>query len=203
MHFLSTQRSQWRAALSVCACAAAFFSGGQAWASDGTITINGKVLNNTCAIAAVAGTVAPSSGSSSLTLTLPSISYASIANHGSATGSTPFTIGVYNCGATGLTMSVGFDVNGGMNNSGVLTNTGTSNQSVIAFRIMNSDNATPVTTSTPNVAAAGISSSGAGGTGGGSQTFYVQYYNYSAGTTVTSGMAGTVVGSVTYTIIYT
>ena len=176
--------------------------GGTAFASDGTLTINGRVQNNTCAIAVVAGTTAPSSGSANLTLNLASIPYSAILNHGTAALSTPFTIGVYNCGANGSTMNVSFDAGGGMNNAGVLANTGTAN-AAIAFRIMNADNTTPVTTGTPNATAASLSSAGAGGTGGGSQTFYVQYYNSSASTTLTAAMAGTVVGSVTYTVEYT
>ena len=190
------------AACRALAAVAALFTGSLALASDGTITLSGTVRAMTCSVAAVAGSTAPTSGTGSLTLTLSSVFYTAIATHGSATGSTPFTIGVYGCGTTVSAMSVSFDSASGMNAFGVLTNTGTAN-SIIAFRILNSDNATPVTTGTPNVAAAGISSTGAGGTGGGSQTFYVQYYNSSVSTSVTSAMAGTVVGSVTYTIIYT
>ncbi len=204
MRISSYRRFSLRAALGMGAFLAALLCGGTAFAfaSDGTITINGKVLNNTCAIAVVAGTTAPVSGSPNLTLNLASIPYSAILTHGMATLSTPFTIGVYNCGSTGSTMNVSFDVGGGMNASGVLTNTGTAN-SIIAFRIMNADNATPVTTGTPNATAASITPAGAGATGGGSQTFYVQYYNSSASTTLTPAMAGTVVGSVTYTIVYT
>ena len=168
---------------------AALFTGSQALASDGTITVNGTVRAITCTVAAVAGSTAPTSGTGSLTLTLSSVFYTEIAAHGSATGSTPFTIGVYGCGTTVSTMSVSFDSASGMNAAGVLTNTGTAN-AIIAFRILNSDNATPVTTGTPNVTAANVNQT----TGVGSQTFYVQYYNSSSSTTVTSSMAGTVVG---------
>ena len=180
------------------AAVAVLFTGTQAEASDGTITVNGTVRAITCTVAAVAGNTAPTSGTGSLTLTLSSVFYTAIATHGSATGSTPFTIGVYGCGSTVSAMSVSFDSASGMDAFGVLTNTGTAN-SIIAFRILNSDNATPVTTGTPNETAATVNQV----TGVGSQTFYVQYYNSSASTTVTSGMAGMVVGSVTYTIVYT
>jgi len=200
MHIISNQRFYLRTLLSVCACAAAFSVGNQAFASDGTITINGVVRANTCIAAAAAGTSAPTSGSISLTLKLPSISYTQISAPNTGAANTPFTIGVYNCGTSAATINVSFDVGSGMNTSGVMTNTGNANPSAVAFRIMNSNQTLPVTTgTTPNGAAVPVNQT----TGIGSQTFYVQYYNYSAGTTLTSGMAGTVLGSVTYTIIYT
>jgi len=61
-----------------------------AMASDGTITINGLVTSNTCAISG-------NGGGKDFTVTLPSVSAASLAVAGQTAGRTPFSINLTGC----------------------------------------------------------------------------------------------------------
>lgn len=60
-----------------------------AFAIDGTITLNGSVTNNTCAIT--------TPGGSSFTVTLPSISKNTLSVAGATAGRTPFAINLSQC----------------------------------------------------------------------------------------------------------
>jgi len=60
-----------------------------AFAADGTITINGKVTDNTCVVTTPQG--------KNLTVTLPTVSKLSLADAGETAGRTPFTLGLSNC----------------------------------------------------------------------------------------------------------
>ena len=60
-----------------------------AFAADGTITINGKVTDNTCVVTTPQG--------KDLTVTLPTVSKLSLASAGATAGRTPFTLGLSNC----------------------------------------------------------------------------------------------------------
>lgn len=60
-----------------------------AFAADGTITINGKVTDNTCVVTTPQG--------KNLTVTLPTVSKLSLASPGATAGRTPFTLGLTGC----------------------------------------------------------------------------------------------------------
>lgn len=60
-----------------------------AFAADGTITIKGKVTDNTCVVTTPQG--------KNLTVTLPTVSKLSLASPGATAGRTPFTLGLTGC----------------------------------------------------------------------------------------------------------
>lgn len=62
------------------------------FAADGTITINGKITDTTCTVAV--------NGSANGTVTLPTVSFTTLATTGSTAGTTPFGIDLTNCSGT-------------------------------------------------------------------------------------------------------
>lgn len=64
-------------------------TGTQAWATDGTITFNGLVTDQTCDI------VTP--GGKDFTVTLPTVSTQTLGSAGATAGRTPFSINLENC----------------------------------------------------------------------------------------------------------
>ncbi len=194
MRISSYRRFSLRAALGMGAFSAALLCGGTAFASDGTITINGTIKATTCAVTAQLGTTIPTTGSTpNLTVTLPTISWQSISAPNAWSGNTPFSIGVYGCGTSANTMTVNFDTaNTNMSAAGVLTTTGLVGK---YMRLLNADQTTAVVPGTP-LAGTPISSGGAG------QTFYAQWYN-GTGATLTSSNVGNASASLVYTVNYT
>jgi major type 1 subunit fimbrin (pilin) len=190
--------SSWRLLLCALATVAGFWAGGNAWATDGTITVSGTIKATTCSVTAAAGTTIPTSGSTpSLTITLPTISWQSISASGAAAGNTPFSIGVYGCGSTANTMAVNFETSNSMSSSGVITiSSGTLGGGTGSYmRLLNANQTTPVTPGTPTSWTT-VTSGGAG------QTFYVQWYN-GTGSTLTNSNVGSATATLTYTINYT
>ena len=85
-----------------------------AHAADGTVTINGKVTDQTCKV---------STNSKDITVTLPTVGVGSLATAGTTAGRTPFTINLENCKAGQV--SAFFETGGNVDAaSGRLNNTG-------------------------------------------------------------------------------
>lgn len=88
-----------------------------ALASDGTITINGKVTDTTCNISV-------NGGNASNTVTLPTVSTSALAAAGATATPTPFTVVLSGCtGSTQTSASTFFESGANVDaNSGRLTN---------------------------------------------------------------------------------
>ncbi|GJG93743.1 fimbrial protein [Cupriavidus pauculus] len=74
----------------------------QAFASDGTITFNGRVSGQTC-------TIAGNGGGSSFTVTLPTVPTSALSASGNVAGRTPFNIVVSGCNPATGNVSVFFE----------------------------------------------------------------------------------------------
>ncbi|SCK16998.1 fimbrial protein [Vogesella sp. LIG4] len=94
-----------------------------AYATDGTITINGNLIANTCTI---------NGGNGDITVNLPTLSAATLSSAGKTAGSTKFTITLSNCSATSAKtfFEAGATING---NSGNLINNGTAANVEVQF----------------------------------------------------------------------
>lgn len=155
-----------------------------AHAADGTVTINGKVTDQTCKVSAE---------SKNITVTLPTVGVGSLATAGTTAGRTPFTINLENCKAGQV--SAFFETGGNVDAaSGRLNNTGTagnvqvqllSDSSVVIPVLANAAQA-PVTT---KATVAKDADSAA-------LNYYAEYYATGA------AKAGDVATSVQYTINY-
>lgn len=155
-----------------------------AHATDGTVTINGKVTDQTCKVSA---------NSKDITVTLPTVGVGSLATAGTTAGRTPFTINLENCKAGQV--SAFFETGGNVDAaSGRLNNTGNasnvqvqllSDSSVVIPVLANAAQA-PVTT---KATVAKDADSAA-------LNYYAEYYATGAAT------AGDVATSVKYTINY-
>ena len=155
-----------------------------AHATDGTVTINGKVTDQTCKVSA---------NSKDITVTLPTVGVGSLATAGTTAGRTPFTINLENCKAGDV--SAFFETGGNVDAaSGRLNNTGNasnvqvqllSDSSVVIPVLANAAQA-PVTTKA-TVAKDGDSAA---------LNYYAEYYATGA------AKAGDVATSVQYTINY-
>lgn len=155
-----------------------------AHAADGTVTINGKVTDQTCKVSA---------NSKDITVTLPTVGVGSLATAGTTAGRTPFTINLENCKAGDV--SAFFETGGNVDAaSGRLNNTGNasnvqvqllSDSSVVIPVLANAAQA-PVTT---KATVAKDADSAA-------LNYYAEYYATGA------AKAGDVATSVQYTINY-
>lgn len=155
-----------------------------AHATDGTVTINGKVTDQTCKVSA---------NSKDITVTLPTVGVGSLATAGTTAGRTPFTINLENCKAGQV--SAFFETGGNVDAaSGRLNNTGNasnvqvqllSDSSVVIPVLANAAQA-PVTT---KATVAKDADSAA-------LNYYAEYYATGA------AKAGDVATSVQYTINY-
>lgn len=155
-----------------------------AHATDGTVTINGKVTDQTCKVSA---------NSKDITVTLPTVGVGSLATAGTTAGRTPFTINLENCKAGQV--SAFFETGGNVDAaSGRLNNTGNasnvqvqllSDSSVVIPVLANAAQA-PVTT---KATVAKDADSAA-------LNYYAEYYATGA------AKAGDVATSVKYTINY-
>ncbi|EEZ5656989.1 F17A fimbrial adhesin [Escherichia coli] len=102
-------------------------------AYDGTITFNGKVVDQTCSV---------TTGSKNLTVTLPTVSANSFSS-GKVVGLTPFTISLEGCNtaATGAqNVNAYFEPNANTDyTTGNLTNTASSGASNVQIQLLNAD----------------------------------------------------------------
>ncbi|WP_192481339.1 F17A fimbrial adhesin [Escherichia coli] len=103
-------------------------------AYDGTITFNGKVVDQTCSV---------TTGSKNLTVTLPTVSAKSLDSSGKVVGLTPFTISLEGCNtaATGAqNVNAYFEPNANTDyTTGNLTNTASSGASNVQIQLLNAD----------------------------------------------------------------
>ena len=154
--------------------------------TDGTITINGQVVANTC-------TVAVNGGTNTGTVTLKPAPTSALATPGSTYGDMPFTIAVTGCdsslnGKTALPYWSGANVN----SNGRLHNTGTATN--VDLQLLNQDDTTPITLNAPEGVQGTTGTKVAGGAA--TMTYYARYYATGAAT------AGPVTSTVDYTLIY-
>lgn len=155
-----------------------------AHATDGTVTINGKVTDQTCKVSA---------NSKDITVTLPTVGVGSLATAGTTAGRTPFTINLENCKAGQV--SAFFETGGNVDAaSGRLNNTG--NASNVQVQLLSDSSVViPVLA---NAAQAPVTTKAtvANDDGSAALNYYAEYY-----ATGKAG-AGDVATSVKYTINY-
>lgn len=156
-------------------------------AADGTITITGKVVANTC-------TFNVNGGGSNPTVVLPVVFYTDLSTAGSSAGTTPISIVVAGCDSTLTSVQEKF---GGANilADGNLGNTGSAGTNV-EVRLTTSGGTAINLNSNGGLANSPVETLS---TGGATMTFNAQYYAPAA---LTAADVGTVNTSVTYTTQY-
>lgn len=155
-----------------------------AHAADGTVTINGKVTDQTCEVSA---------NSQDITVTLPTVGVGSLATAGTTAGRTPFTINLENCKAGQV--SAFFEPGGNVDAaSGRLNNTGGASNVQVQL-LSDSSVVIPVLA---NAAQAAVTTKATVANDGeaAALNYYAEYYATGAAT------AGNVATSVQYTINY-
>ena len=155
-----------------------------AHAADGTVTINGKVTDQTCKVSA---------NSKDITVTLPTVGIGSLATATTTAGRTPFTINLENCkvGQVSAFFETGGNVDaasGRLNNTGGASNVQVQllSDSIVVIPVLANAAQAPVTT---KATVAKDADSAA-------LNYYAEYY-----ATGKAG-AGDVATSVKYTINY-
>ena len=154
-------------------------------ASDGTITFNGRISASTCAVTPASGTIA---------VTLPTLSVNTLGSSGAFAGATRFAIAISGCAG------------GSETNANAFFEAGT-NVDAITGRLKNTGTATNVDLQLLTAAGAVINLSNASGAQYTPQTnnivsnaatleYAVRYYATAQST------AGTVISSVTYSVVY-
>ncbi|ASU37512.1 fimbrial protein [Herbaspirillum sp. meg3] len=151
-----------------------------AFASDGTITINGTVTAQTCTI---------NGGSPNLAVTLPTVSTSALASAGQTAAPTPFTIALTACNPNSGNVRAFFETGSNVLATRRLKNNGTATN--LEIGLLNTDN-TPIAIGAASGAQG--TSSVAISSGSANLTYMAQYV-----ATGTVG-AGTVTTSVTYSI---
>lgn len=161
-----------------------------AQASDGTINFVGAIQDVTCTVTA--------SGTNGIsTVTLPTISKATLASVGETWGDTNFNIQLANCSGAeieGSGVAVHFEPGVNVNSSGRLTNNGEATGVDLALYQANADS--PLNLGVAPTAAY-MQMSGTELNGSATLPYTVKYYATSA----TPG-AGTVTSSVVYSVVY-
>lgn len=157
-----------------------------AYAVDGTVTVSGTVVSNTC-------TVTPSTSA----VTLPTVSTSALNSIGAVAGMTPWNVTVSGCGATSINMNTYFEYGSTTNSSGRLSkSSGTSTGVDIQVLQLNAGTLTVLDLSKPagsqNTVAVATNASGTA-----TQNFFLRYY-----ATVATVGAGTFNSSFTFTVVY-
>ncbi|WP_050479467.1 fimbrial protein [Herbaspirillum rhizosphaerae] len=156
-----------------------------AFASDGTIIINGSVFAPTCII---------NGGAPNFTRTLPTLSSSTLSTVGSTNGDTSVSINLTGCNPASGGARVFFESGAGVNaTSGRLINTGTATNVDVQLAMPDD---TPIIVG----AASGAQNTGTYTSivsGAASLNYKARYYS-----TATTHAAGTVAASVTYAIEY-
>lgn len=159
--------------------AAAVLLTSAAQASDGTVTFNGSLVNSTCTI----------TGGGNQTVTLPTLSTATLASAGATAGDTLFNIALTGCTATSA--NAYFEAGA---NTDASTGRLKTNATNLQIQLLNSTgsviNVAGASTAAQNTTAVNVSS------GSGQQSFIARYY--ATGATV----PGAVTSSVTYSMVY-
>lgn len=163
-----------------------------AQATDGTITFNGKITNQTCDISG--GT-----GGKTFQVNMPTVSVSALAAAGDVAGSTPFAISLTNCSPDSGNVSTLFEMGGTVNtNTGSLKNTvGTGMATNVEVQLLNGDN----TAIKLGQAQASQNSNSVAISAGAATLNYIAQYSV-PNTSSTGAGAGTVLTSVTYSMSY-
>lgn len=105
----------------------------QAFATDGTITFNGRVAGQTC-------TIAGNGGANNFTVTLPTVPTSALAAAGNIAGRTPFNIVVTGCDPATTNVSVFFEPGATVDQAtGRLVNTAASGAANVEVGLQNAD----------------------------------------------------------------
>lgn len=159
----------------------------QGGSPDGTITINGLVVANTCAIAVTGG--------SGNTITLPTVFSTSLSASGNTAGNTPFSISLTGCDKNLTSVYTWWTGGNIVAGDGNLKNTLTTNNATnVEVRLLNGDS------SVINMAGgqgAQNSKSATFSAQAATLNYIAQYYALAGGTT-----AGQVSTSVSFTLVY-
>lgn len=102
-----------------------------AYASDGTITITGNVLDTTC-------TVSVNGGGSDATIVLPTVSKTALTGPGDIAGTTDMNLNLSGCPDTGSVRAY-FEATNVSQSTGNLFNTATNPADAVQVQVMNSD----------------------------------------------------------------
>jgi len=184
--------------LSLATCAAISTS---ALAQTGTITVNGKVIADSCTPNITGGGTSVTGTAPNFTVTLPDVSSASLSSAGATAGDTAFTLELTGCTlSAGTTQMWAFFSGGNVNpTTGRLNNTGSSLD--VSFQLTNGFGGAPIIAggSAAGAPGAGQGSSATFSAGSASKQYAVRYY---ANSGLPSGAAGNVSSSVTYNIQY-
>ncbi|MBE1159376.1 fimbrial protein [Dyella acidiphila] len=160
-------------------------------ATDGTITINGKISSSTCTING------NGSGSSSFTVTLPTVAASALASTGAVAGDTPFSLVLSGCtfSASG-TVSTYFEPGANVLADGNLKNNGSATG--VEVQLLNSGNtaiALGSASGSQNASTAAVTTSSTGAT----LNYFAQYVVPASST---KAVAGSVTTTVNYDITY-
>jgi major type 1 subunit fimbrin (pilin) len=158
----------------------------QSMANTGTINFTGKLTANTC-------NVSVDGGAATNTVTLPTVSIATLGAAAKTAGDTTFTLALSGCTGSLQTASAFFEAGTGVNTDGRLVNTGDAKN--VEVQLLDGSNASAVIKagSAEQVANAGYVTIASGKA---TLPYTARYY----ATGVTE--AGTVLSSVTYNIQY-
>ncbi|MDW8847675.1 fimbrial protein [Erwinia sp. MMLR14_017] len=153
-------------------------------ASDGTITFTGSIDSQTCAVSI-------NGGSSSATVTLPSVSSSVLSSAGQIAGNTRFTVELNECSTETGEVYAYFEQGANVNANGRLNNTGTATNVELqlldgANNVLNAGSTDQTTSPTTEALTAGAAT----------LSYSAQYYATAQAT------SGTVASSVTYSINY-
>ncbi|CAD6555488.1 F17A fimbrial adhesin [Escherichia coli] len=160
-------------------------------AYDGTITFNGKVVDQTCSV---------TTGSKNLTVTLPTVSSNSLTSNGEVAGLTPFTISLEGCtspaSAGAENVKAYFEPNATTDYDSHNLNiaSGSGNATNVQIQLLNADGTTPILLGTDSAGQA-VTPVAINGTNV-TLRYNAQYYATGQAT------AGNVSATVNYTIAY-
>lgn len=159
-------------------------------AVDGTVTINGKVLAQTCTVEGKTyqanGTL---SSAANKTVNLPNVLAPTLNAAGSSAGRTGFSIVVANCDAGLSNVTTTFSGTGIDTTTGALTNSAGTNG--VQVQLLDSSQNPITLTSAYAMPSVALTS------GGATLQYYAQYYSKNGNAT-----AGTVTSSVAFTLSY-
>jgi major type 1 subunit fimbrin (pilin) len=166
---------------------------GIAAAVDGTITVNGTIVSNTCKV----GSGSPNN----ITVTLPTISTSAFQGAASVAGSTAFSINVSGCGSTPSKVTTYFEPGSTIDTTTGNLSNATGTATGVEVRLLNGTGSSVTAFSAITLgAASGSQNSGQYTLSGGAATmnYFAEYYQ----TNATAPAAGTFTSSVTYSMVY-
>lgn len=167
---------------------AAILSSFSAAASDGTITFNGQLVSNTCAVSAA---------SKAMTVTLPTLAVAAFPTAGTVGGNTAFSMDVTGCPASITTATTYFETNPDVDAStGNLKPSAAGSAAFIQLKLTN-QNGTPIDLS-KSKGLQGVVPATVSALGAATARFAVEYVAVGGVPTA----AGTANSSITYSMEY-